>query len=160
MNHDVGERLRRIEARQAIEDLVTRYAMGGDRKNDPALFGPLLAPDAVWEAEGFGRFEGREAITSALAGFAQTHILWSIHYMVTPLIEIDQDIKTARCRWYLWELATMLHEDRHRDSWACGWYDSDLRSDEGNWLFTHIKLDLRMVAEATPPWGMKKAFDE
>jgi hypothetical protein len=160
MRSDIEERLRRIEARQFIEDMITRYAMGGDRKNDPAIFGPLLAEDAVWEAEGFGRFEGRDTITSALSSFAQTHVFWSIHYMTTPLIEFDAELRTARCRWYLWELATMLHEDSPRDSWVGGWYDSNLRDDDGTWHFTYINLDLRLLAEAVPPWGMKKRFDQ
>lgn len=157
---NIDERLRRIEARQSIEDMLARYAMGGDRKNDPAILGPLFADNAVWEAEGFGRFEGRDTIATTLAAFAGTHVFWSIHYMVSPLIEIDDEILTARCRWYLWELASMLNDGQPRDSWVCGWYDSKLRFDGAKWVFTHVKLDLRLRAEAVPPWENKKAFDQ
>jgi hypothetical protein len=157
---DLDERLQRIEARQFIEDMLARYAMGGDRKNDPAIMGPLFAEDAVWTCEGFGRFEGRDNITAAVSAFAQTHILWSVHYMVSPLIEIDADLRTARCRWYLWELATVTHEGTPRDSWLCGWYDSQLRRINERWEFTYVELDIRLLAEASPPWGIKKPFDE
>lgn len=152
----IEQRLARIEARQFIEDMLSRYALGGDSKNDPAIFASLFAEDAVWEAEGFGRYEGRDTITHTLAAFAQSHILWSFHYMVTPLIEFDDELRTARCRWYLWELATMQTDNGPRDTWLCGWYDSQLRRAGEIWLFTYVKLDLRLMGEAVPPWELKK----
>ena len=78
---------------------MARYALAADRKNDPEMFAPLFAEDAVWEADGFSRYEGRDAIVKGLAEVAETQILWSVHFMVSPLIESDSDLRGARCRW-------------------------------------------------------------
>ena len=57
------ERITRLEDIEAIKGLITTYAQGADRNNDPAILAPLYTEDAVWEAEGFGRHEGIEAIS-------------------------------------------------------------------------------------------------
>jgi len=150
------DRLTRLEARAEISDLVARYAHGADRKNDPAILGPLFAEDATWSAEGFAALEGRAAIASGLAALAEGRVLWSIHYMISPLIEIAADCATACCHWYLWELCTMAEAARPTDSWFGGWYDSELRRTEEGWRFTRVVLDVRIQGEALPEWQFKK----
>jgi len=150
------ERLARLEARAEISDLVARYAQGADRKNDPAILGPLFADDAVWTAEGFGDLVGRDAIASGLAAIAAARVLWSIHYMVSPLVELAEDGRTARCHWYLWELCTLSEGTRPTDSWFGGWYESALAKTENGWRFTRVRLDVRLQGEALPQWQFKK----
>lgn len=150
------DRLARLEARAEISDLVARYAHGADRKNDPAILGPLFAEDATWSAEGFAALEGRAAIASGLAALAEGRVLWSIHYMISPLIEISADCASARCHWYLWELCTMSEATRPTDNWFGGWYDSELRRTEEGWRFARVVLDVRIQGEALPEWQFKK----
>jgi SnoaL-like domain len=146
-------RLERIEAVEAIGNLVARYARGADAKNDPAVFGRLLHQHAVWEATGFGRFEGRSAIVAALSRVARERILWCVHYMVAPLIEISATVKTATCSWYLWELAKMPDEAGNpQDSWIAGYYDTDLSLGADGWAFDRIALDIRLIGATTLPW--------
>ena len=57
--HDLDARLRDIEDREAITTLIVHYARACDRGNDPSLLERLFTEDAVWECEGFGRYEGR-----------------------------------------------------------------------------------------------------
>ncbi|WP_327753929.1 nuclear transport factor 2 family protein (plasmid) [Sphingobium sp. SJ10-10] len=156
----VEERLFRIEARQEIEDLVARYGHGADRKNDPAIMQPLFHADAIWSAEGFATFHGSDAIAEGLARIAAEAVLWSIHYMVAPYVEFAEDGRSARCRWYLWELSTMAGDSGPEDRWLGGWYDSVARYEEEEWKFASVKLDLRIQGVATPPWMVKKAFDQ
>lgn len=149
-------RLARLEARAEISDLVARYALGADRKNDPAILGPLFTEDGVWSAAGFGELAGREAVAAGLAAIAAERVLWSIHYMVSPLVELSDDGETARCRWYLWELCTMAEETGPTDNWFGGWYDGDLRKTADGWRFSRVHLDVRLQGEALPQWQLKK----
>lgn len=159
-NLSVEERLFRIEARNAISDLVARYAHGADRKNDPAMMQPLFHDDATWSAEGFATLHGAQAIGEGLARIAAEEVLWSIHYMIAPYIEFAEDGRSASCRWYLWELSTFADGPHQEDRWLGGWYDSIVKLGVNGWKFASVKLDLRMQGIATPPWTLKKAFEQ
>lgn len=156
----IEERLFRIEARHAIADLVARYAHGADRKNEPAMMRPLFHEDASWSAEGFATFYGASAIGEGLARIAASEVLWSIHYMIAPYIEFVGDGRSATCRWYLWELSTMAAGSGEEDRWLGGWYDSIVTYGNDEWKFASVTLDLRVQGAATPPWTLKKAFDQ
>lgn len=150
------ERLARVEAHEAIRQVIARYAIGADRKNDPDILGPLFSDLAVWEAEGIARFEGRRAIADGLAGLARDFVTWSIHYMVSPLIRVAEDAGAAHCRWYLWELCTLRQADGEpADSWYGGWYDSRLSRIEDRWLFDWVKLSPRIASARHAPWAGK-----
>lgn len=152
----VEQRLSRLEAREAIADLIVHYARGGDRGNDPAIMGPLFADNGRWESEGFAVLEGRPAIERGLAAIAATRVRWSIHYMTTPLITLSEDVQTAACTWYLWELCTMQGPDGMRDEWLGGVYDSALTLTAEGWKFSRVRLDIHVQGEAIPPWSVKK----
>lgn len=153
----IEQRLSRMEALAEIGNLVARYARGADRKNDPAILGPLFSDDATWAAEGFPAFEGRAAIAAGLAAIAAEKVLWSIHFMISPLIELSDDGRSAVCQWYLWELCTMQGPDGPQDQWLGGWYDSLVALKDDGWKFTKVQLDIRLQGDATPPWALKKA---
>lgn len=152
-------RLSRVEARAEITDLVGRYALGADRKNDPTIMGPLFAADATWSAEGFGALEGRDVIARGLAAIAAEKVLWSIHFMISPLIVLSDDGRSGTCQWYLWELCTIQQDDGPRDQWLGGWYDSSVALTDGGWRFTKVVLDVRLQGEVSPPFAYKKKTD-
>jgi hypothetical protein len=154
----LARRLDRLESVEAIRALVARYALGADRRNDPEIMGGLFSADGVWEAEGFARYEGRQAIAAGLAAIAAERVLWSLHYMVSPLIELDEAGDGARCRWALWELATMRDEAGAGDRWLGGAYDASLARTAEGWRFTRVVLDIRLEGRVDPPWAVKKEF--
>ncbi len=147
----IEDRLTRIEAIEAIRTLVARYAIGADRQNDPDLMGELFAEDATWQAKGFGLYEGRTHILAALAEIGRTQMVWTTHYNVAPFIELDADLAGARCRWYLWELASMAEHGVHTYRWVAGTYDARLARIGDEWRFTNVVLDLRLMADASAP---------
>ena len=156
MDPAIELRLRRIEACEAIRKLIATYAVGADRKNDPAILGPLFSPGAEWVLDGVAHLVGREQIAAGLSDLAQGFVTWSLHYMVSPLIDLGPDATTATCRWYLWELATMRQDDGSlADTWYGGWYDSTLSLHDGEWLFDRVRLDPRIVSPAAAPWTGK-----
>nr|WP_280529595.1 nuclear transport factor 2 family protein [Novosphingobium aerophilum] len=148
--------MRRVEACEAIRKLIATYAVGADRKNDPAILGPLFSAGAEWRLDGVAHLVGREAITSGLSELAQGFVTWSLHYMISPLIELGPDATTATCRWYLWELATMKQDDGSLcDTWYGGWYDGELSQHDGAWLFDRVRLDPRIASPTGAPWTGK-----
>jgi len=152
---DLAARLARLESLEAIRDLIAGYARGADRNNDPAILAPLFAPDATWAAKGFGPFKGRDAIAEGLSATGRTDILWSLHYMISPLIELAEDGQTATGSWYLWELATMPGTVANQpDSiWVGGTYQADFSRQGGRWYFQNVWLDIRLATPFEEPWG-------
>jgi hypothetical protein len=121
-----------LVAREHIRDVIARYARAGDANNDPEAMGRLFTEDAVWEAEGFGRFEGSAAIRRELAQIGRDRILWSLHFPVSPLIEVDDDHETATAFWWLWELLTMSADEVTADAkpsnkWLGATYEATFR---------------------------------
>ena len=145
----LAERVGRLEDIEAIRALVATYALGADRNNDPAILGPLFADDGEWVCEGFGHYRGRSEIAAELARIGREAIRWSLHYMVSPLVEVAPDGRSARCRWYLWELARVADGTAN---WIGGWYDSSLRKGEGGWAFSHVRLHLKLMSPHAEGW--------
>lgn len=153
-------RLSRMESFEAIRQLIATYAIGADRKNDPKILQPLFSDDAVWEADDIAYLEGNDVIAAGLSALANEFVTWSIHYMISPKINVDDAARTATCRWYLWELCTMQQADGVRaDTWYGGWYDSRLSVHEGKWLFDWIKLVPRVASPNEMPWAGKAYGD-
>ncbi|RTL54478.1 MAG: nuclear transport factor 2 family protein [Rhodocyclaceae bacterium] len=151
---ELSRRIARLEDIESVRRLVADYGIAADRGNDPVLFAELLAADAVWEAEGFGRHEGAATITAALAAIGRDAIKWSLHYMVSPRIDIDEDGLRGKCHWYLWELARISDEKGERRAhWIGGWYDTELLREDGRWKFLHIKLSIKLLSEHKDGWN-------
>lgn len=141
--HDLEARLHYLETCEAIRSLVGRYATAADQRNNPAILQHLFHDDAVWCANGFGEYHGCQNILKALSGIAEAQVLWSLHIMAMPDIEVlDQD--TATARWMLWEVCNLAGTDRQATT-SClgGFYQSLIRRDqEGHWKFERVELNL------------------
>lgn len=156
MTDSLEARIARLEAVESIRDLVARYALAADRKNDPAMLGPLFHDNATWEATGFDLLAGPDNIAAGLAEIARTKIRWTLHYMVAPFVEFDEGGHSARCRWYLWELASMHSADgADKDTWLGGFYDTTVTLVDGDWRFSTVFLHLLLQGEVHPPWAQK-----
>jgi SnoaL-like domain len=106
-----------------------------------------------WQTNGFGRFEGKQAIVDAVGAVARKTILWCVHYMVAPLIEIGPSGKEATCSWYLWQLAKVRGDDGMvHDSWIAGYYDTTASLGPEGWAFDHVTLDVRLISPVGVPW--------
>lgn len=74
---DLERRLRRLEDRTAIEDLVVDYFLAADGDDFDGV-GSSFTEDAVFSASGTVAAEGREAIVEFIRG-ARTHMGLTIH---------------------------------------------------------------------------------
>lgn len=141
------QRLARLEANDAIRNLIGLYAVGADRRNDPTIFETLYAEEAVWESAGFGRFEGRTQITQQLARVAREKVLWSLHVMANPHIEVAPDGAHAEASWVLWEPASLGDgQGKASDHWLGGQYHCDLVHTAEGWRFSHVRLHVNLLS--------------
>lgn len=150
---DLQHRIAALEDREEIRDLIERYAEAADRHNDPDLMRALFAENAIWEAPGFGRFEGRTAILSGLSEIGTTRLMWTMHYMISPRIRISDERNSAQVSWRVWELATVPGTKQPEAVWGGGSYQVDLARIGGKWHFTHVRLNLEVVSRYTEGWA-------
>jgi SnoaL-like domain len=152
---DLQPRIALLEDREEICDLIERYAEAADRRNDPDLMLELFVETAIWEAPGFGRFEGRAAILNGLSEIAATRLIWTMHYMISPRIRIDDDRTIAQVSWRVWELAT-VPGTKHPQSeavWGGGNYHVDLARIGDRWHFTYVRLNLELISRYSEGWA-------
>lgn len=146
---NMEQRILRLEASETIRNLIGRYATAADQGNDPNLMQALFHPDAEWRANGFGCLQGREQIVEGLAQIAKQQILWSLHIMAQPDIQLANCGEKAQARWMLWELSTQAVADQPQhvtqDRCLGGFYQSQLSVDEhGVWKFDRVELNLTL----------------
>jgi hypothetical protein len=150
---DLAAKIQRLEDIEAIKWQITRYAQGADDGNNINIMLPLFADDIVFEAEGLGRFDGKAAVREMLLG-SPAFIRRTLHYMVSPAIDVAKDGRTARAFWYLWETAEMpkTQGGEWEPVWIGGTYETELVKAEGQWKFTKVTLRLKMVSPYAEGW--------
>jgi CDGSH-type Zn-finger protein len=158
---DINGKLTHLQDVEAVQRLIVTYARGCDRGNDPEVLGPLFTEDGTWECKGFGIYRGRDQLAKGLHGIAGEKIWWSLHYMISPLIDINPDGKSGTAFWYLWESATVPNPatDEAEAHWIGGTYDCDIVKQDGQWFFKRMELRLNMVSPYGEGWVEAKFLD-
>jgi ketosteroid isomerase-like protein len=139
--------------RLALRELVERYHAAINER-DFVLLADVFAPDAVWEALAPVnlRFEGHDAILAGLRQSVgrQEVLVQSCSGVVVTL----RDRATASIR------STLMEFGRERDGgagWeAVGFYDDEVRKDDGTWRFIRRTLRVRYMGQREVPG---EAFD-
>ena len=145
--HNLEQRLNYLEACEAIRSLIGRYATAADQRNNPEILQYLFHEDAVWSANGFGEYRGRQNILNALSNIAEAEVLWSLHIMAMPDINILDD-KCAVVTWMLWEICHLADKTQNQirpavTSCLGGFYKTEVsRNEIGEWKFDRVELNL------------------
>jgi len=142
--HTLEARLNYLESCEAIRGLIGRYATAADQRNHPLILKDVFHADAVWTAKGFGEYQGRDNILNALSEIAEAQVLWSLHIMAMPDIQI-LDTQHAKVSWMLWEVCNFAEQKGLQPKTSClgGFYQSIARQDaEGIWRFDRVELNL------------------
>src|SRR5438093_13101561 len=84
------QRVQALEDVNAIRHLKARYAAYCDDQYNPDGLAALFTEDAVWESQGLGRFEGREAIRAFFWSASQL-FTFAMHYSFNVQIELQGD---------------------------------------------------------------------
>jgi hypothetical protein len=152
MSNTIEDRLARLEAAEAIRALKAHYADVCDTGYDPDRMVPLFTADAVWDGgERFGRYEGIDEIHGFFAGVS-SQIVWALHYMVAPVIEVAEDATSATGSWYLWQPCTVVGDAGPQPVWLTGRYLDRYRLEAGSWRFSEVRLDCQTASPFEHGW--------
>jgi hypothetical protein len=160
MTQEADRTLAKLVAIEQIRQLKARYADVCDTGYDPERMRPFFTNDAVWDGgERFGRHEGIEAVCAFFAGVS-SQITWALHYMVAPVIEVADDLRTAVGSWYLWQPCTVVGPDGPRAVFLTGRYADRYRLEDGAWRFSEVLLDCQTIAPVEEGWVRRPFWNE
>ena len=152
------ERLDRLESEREIQALVYRYAELCDAAYDPDGLAALFTEDATWSSRtkdgsvDFGQYEGREAIRGFFAGVSADLGPMTLHYLLSPRVEIGPDPDSAVGHCYLYAILDRRAAAAEPDSPSrerivlAGTYDHRFRRVGGRWLISASACDLSLEA--------------
>ncbi len=98
MPERLAERLRALEDREAIRDLIARYGPLADSGQAEAV-AALFAEDGVYAVGGMGEAKGRAAIAALISGPVHQALMADgcAHVLSSPAIDLSGDRAVARC---------------------------------------------------------------
>lgn len=154
---DLNERLEKVEARFAINDLIQDLAAAFDAGPSAQLLRPLFTREAVFLIDRFDRIAGEEAIATGVAGNAQRGFKWGKHYFIPPRVELGSDATTAQATFYYWGVSTSVRE---RAYWIVAHYVSRLVRQDHRWQFDYLELQAQLISNYEQGWTpLPDSFD-
>jgi|SRR5690554_1867295 len=143
----IESRLQRLEDLEKIRKLITRFSKAADAKCDPVMLRPLFTDDATFDLRPYGCYEGADNIVASMHANVDVGFNWTLHYLISPEIELQEDSDVASCFYYLWEPAETQKADSERQAyWIGGWYDAKVRKQGDVWKFEHLKLTVKLMS--------------
>ncbi len=142
--------LQELLAREALRDLVARYAHAADGGRFDELV-ELFAPDGVLETPDKAAHRGREAIRAflggtrdALAGATPTG--WIRHHVSNLALVVSSPVEaTGAAYFFVVTERGPDHWGRYRDRYVC---------QDGRWLFAHRRV--RLDGHAAGSWAAER----
>ncbi len=153
MSADLEKRIARLEAVEEIKKLKSRYAQACDDSYNPETMRTIFTKDAVWDGgEVFGKHVGQDAVCEFFAGVS-SQIMWALHYMIAPEIEIGDDGTTATGTWYIWMAFTGASEGDPQAGWVAGLYSDVYRLEPEGWRISALEIDLQIMSPYEDGWA-------
>lgn len=140
------ERLERLEAKVAIEELRSNYCYHVDEANGTA-FASLFTEDGVLDFESAGTFTGRAELREFVDEVVPETYSFIVHMLHNPIVEVDGGSATGR--WYFEAPCTADGEDM----WIQGRYDDEYERHKGEWRFSTVTVRFNYVADYHEGWG-------
>lgn len=122
-----------VADRMSIIELRHRYCHYADA-HQYERWADLFTEDAVLDAEGRERHEGRDAIQSFGENILDDEYDYSTHLVSTPVITTDGERATGK--WYVFLTYTLSD---HRAGWKQGTYDEEYRLTDAGWKFSRVE---------------------
>lgn len=146
------ERVQRLEALKAIDDLIADLGRAFDTGPSAQALSRLFTPDAVFVIDSYGTLEGRASIVEGVAGNADRGFRWTLHFLVSPKVDLDHDMTSADVEFYLWEVATAASG---RAYWIGGRYAAQADFCADGWQFQRLKLTADLISHYPDGWSAK-----
>jgi hypothetical protein len=154
MTLDLAQRISRLEALRAIDDLITDLGRAFDSGPSATALRALFVEDATFAIDQYGTLEGADAIAEGVAGNAEEGFRWTLHYLVSPKVSLDADHARAQVEFYLWEIATAASG---RAYWIGGRYHAEALRDGETWRFRRLELQADVISHYPDGWRAKPA---
>jgi hypothetical protein len=154
MTMSLEQRIERLEALRAIDDLITDLSRAFDDGPSRDALRPLFTDDAAFVIDHYGELRGAETIANGVAGNAESGFRWTLHYLVSPKAILDENCQSANVEFMLWEVATAASG---RAYWIGGRYLSHMIQDRGRWRFATLELQADLISHYPGGWNDKPA---
>jgi len=142
-------RIRRLEALVAIERLIADLGRAFDSGPDEQALRALFAENATFQIDRYGTLSGRDAIAQGVAGNAGTGFCWTLHFLVSPRVELSRDVASAELEFMLWEPASAASGKAY---WIGGRYAARAAAMDGQWQFTWLRLNAELISHYPEGW--------
>lgn len=157
-NLSLEQRITRLEDIEAIKQLKYQYARYCDNQYDPVGISSLFVPDGHWIVTGIGgEATGHDEIKKHFNA-ASKDIVWVVHYIMSPEIELAADGNSATGRFYLNCLATIINKNDRSQKDAVvmvgNYVDHFVKVNE-KWYFKEISGAITQASEWTEGWVSK-----
>lgn len=152
MTADLETRIARLEAQRDIERLIADLGHAFDSGPSASALRGLFTPDAVFEIDRYGVLHGADAIADGVAGNADSGFRWTLHYLVSPRIDLAPDAAQAALSFMLWEAATAASG---RAYWIGGNYAAQAVAAPDRWRFRHLRLNADLISHYPEGWHDK-----
>jgi len=149
---DLETRLARLEAERDIARLIADLGHAFDSGPSAQALRGLFTADAVFEIDGYGVLHGADGIARGVAGNAESGFRWTLHYLVSPRIDLSADGARASLSFMLWEAATAASG---RAYWIGGSYTARAAAGADRWRFSHLRLNAELISHYPEGWHDK-----
>ena len=155
---DLETRLARLEAERDIARLIADLGHAFDSGPSAQALRGLFTADAVFEIDGYGVLRGADGIAQGVAGNAESGFRWTLHYLVSPRIDLSADGAQASLSFMLWEAATAASG---RAYWIGGSYTARAVAGADRWRFSQLRLNAELISHYPEGWhGKPDALDQ
>ncbi len=154
MSSDLEARIARLEAERDIGRLIADLAHAFDSGPSASALRGLFTADATFEIDRYGDLHGADAIAEGVAGNAESGFSWTLHYLVSPRIDLAADAREADVSFMLWEAATAASG---RAYWIGGSYSARAVAGADRWRFGFLKLNADLISHYPEGWREKPA---
>ncbi len=146
------QRVCRLEALRAIDELIADLGRAFDAGPSAQALRRLFTADAQFQIDRYGLLSGRDAIADGVAGNADKGFRWTLHYLVSPKVDLAADCRSAEVDFYLWEVATAASG---RAYWIGGRYLAQAIAADEAWQFSRLELQADLISHYQDGWRPK-----
>jgi hypothetical protein len=138
------DRLKRLEALEAIRDLKARYARGSDAvlrgggREQAVALANLFTEDATGDYGAFGQFSGRASLQHAFEVVIPSGFTWSTHLILSSVLDVHGD--TGEGTWYFVVHAQPRSPENAPMTTFYGHYEEKYRKVNGAWKIAALRL--------------------
>jgi uncharacterized protein (TIGR02246 family) len=142
-------RVRALEAREAVRDLLGRYVRAVDAADREAL-PELFAPDATWVSPGRAQLDGIDEIVRYYSDWFDSPFRDTRHHVCNVVVEVADDARSATADGYYLELASyddlsIVGFGSYRDVCRCG--------EDGRWEIAAKVVEILGLARLDEGWA-------